>query len=232
MDTTRLGLLLPLQNLSQKLKVGERLKLHCASYSDESIYWTFTKRSLSSESVSHSSKQRLIANKTNELLIVNVTVDDNDGIYTCHSGNNSQSFDVLIVVKPYFTKPILSTNTSVAVPKLSLTCEAAGNPHPTITWFHNGVLLKDDYRVFNDGPVLNIHSLESEDDGIYQCFANNGYDEIYSAGYLTVRKQKFPIYSKPENVKCFPINHTSVEIKYTSELKVSVIPILDGNIVK
>ena len=78
----------------------------------------------------------------------------------------------------------------------SYTCQADGEPLPTISWYFNGDPLgpaNGTKYLFTDRPlttvvmsVLNVRNLESSDAGTYTCNATNVLSTDTSSGILTV----------------------------------------------
>ena len=79
----------------------------------------------------------------------------------------------------------------------SFTCQANGEPLPTISWYFNGTLLNEsdtskytitDTRSENFArEILNIMNVQSSDAGIYTCNATNVVSNDTSSGVLSVR---------------------------------------------
>ena len=78
----------------------------------------------------------------------------------------------------------------------SFTCQADGEPLPTINWYFNDAPLDEsntakymitDREIPNaDTNILNIMSVESSDVGTYTCNATNVVSSDTSSGVLTV----------------------------------------------
>ena len=78
----------------------------------------------------------------------------------------------------------------------SYTCQADGEPLPTISWYFNGDPLgpaNSTKYMFTDRPlatsvmsILNIRDLEASDAGTYTCDATNVLSTDTSSGILTV----------------------------------------------
>lgn len=51
---------------------------------------------------------------------------------------------------------------------LNLTCLATGKPEPIITWYKDGLVIKD-----RSNGIFVITKIKRRDDGIYQCYAKN-----------------------------------------------------------
>ena len=73
---------------------------------------------------------------------------------------------------------------------IQLSCTVAGDPPPTVTWYHGNhivpnedsvnVALKDDNTSLTFGPVLDSH------EGIYVCVVDNGVGQENDTIVLTV----------------------------------------------
>ena len=77
----------------------------------------------------------------------------------------------------------------------SFTCQATGEPVPTISWYFNGALLADGVthtiseRSVNTTTInstLTIMSVQTSDVGTYTCNATNVVSSDNSSGVLTV----------------------------------------------
>ena len=77
----------------------------------------------------------------------------------------------------------------------SFTCQATGEPVPTISWYYNGILLVNGAKYMITEMSLNtttisnaiaIMSVESSDVGTYTCNATNVVSSDTSSGVLTV----------------------------------------------
>lgn len=53
------------------------------------------------------------------------------------------------------------------------TCEVRGNPQPSVMWLRNAVPLSASHRLRLSRRALRVVSVGPEDDGIYQCMAEN-----------------------------------------------------------
>ena len=80
----------------------------------------------------------------------------------------------------------------------SFTCQATGEPVPTISWYFNGIPISNDTDVdkydisetsvntTTINSTLTIMSMESSDVGTYICNATNVVSSDTSSGVLTV----------------------------------------------
>ena len=77
----------------------------------------------------------------------------------------------------------------------SFTCQATGEPVPTISWYFNGTLLANgathtisetSINTTTINSILTIMSVQSSDAGTYTCNATNVVSSDTSSGVLTV----------------------------------------------
>ena len=77
----------------------------------------------------------------------------------------------------------------------SFTCQATGEPVPTISWYFNNTLLANEAKhtisetsvnTTTINSILTIMSVESSDVGTYTCNATNVVSSDASSGILTV----------------------------------------------
>ncbi|XP_052038730.1 titin isoform X6 [Apodemus sylvaticus] len=85
-----------------------------------------------------------------------------------------------------------------------LECLISGEPQPVVTWFHNGVLIKQSQKFeieeVNCSHRLYINDVNSHDSGRYQCVAENGSGIAESILDLTVEPITHREYSQLENI--------------------------------
>ena len=67
----------------------------------------------------------------------------------------------------------------------SFSCQAVGEPVPTISWYFNGSAL-DTMKFIITNNTLKIVNVESSDVGTYTCIATNVVSSDTSSGVLTV----------------------------------------------
>ncbi|KAL9964713.1 hypothetical protein ACROYT_G028392 [Oculina patagonica] len=100
----------------------------------------------------------------------------------------------------------------------TLKCNAAGDPHPNLTWKKDGVLVNQ----FNvPGYLLHLVNVQRKDAGSYRCTASNGYGEdATSVSIVGIKCNSFDCEAKKvgirlQNVDWKPAysNQTSVEYR-------------------
>lgn len=101
---------------------------------------------------------------------------------------------------------------------MSLNCSVIGNPKPEIQWYQNGKRLQYNSIINYQEPQLIIATADKEHEGIYQCFATNLNGETQIVGQITWATQSD--IKRPENVKCYPINYSTMKITFETKQKV------------
>ncbi|XP_072667194.1 titin isoform X1 [Canis lupus baileyi] len=83
-------------------------------------------------------------------------------------------------------------------------CLLSGEPKPVVTWFQNGLLLKQDqkfqFEEINFSYRLYINEINSQDSGKYKCVAENSSGTVESVSNLTVEPVTHREYSQLENI--------------------------------
>uniref|UniRef100_A0A8C2HTU7 Neural cell adhesion molecule 1b n=1 Tax=Cyprinus carpio TaxID=7962 RepID=A0A8C2HTU7_CYPCA len=173
-----------------------------------------------------------------EMTILDVTKLD-EGDYTCiaknKAGESEQELSLKVFVQPKITY-LESQTTTEMDEQVTLTCEATGDPTPTITWSfgtrvftegeqaswtrpeqHKGpdgdVLVRSDARVSS----LTLKYAQYTDAGEYLCTARNAIGETAQPVYLEVRYApkilgSVTVYTwegNPANISCEVLAHPS-----------------------
>ncbi|CAB4066111.1 TTN [Lepeophtheirus salmonis] len=118
----------------------------------------------------------------NELYISNATVND-AGQYYCYAKkeDGDKSATSSFMVKILFAPKILSLDQSTFRTgegySLEMTCTVVSQPNSKVTWYKGNEVVKLDKRVQTQTAgsrhVLIINSIESNDVGVYMCYATN-----------------------------------------------------------
>ncbi|XP_008399391.1 poliovirus receptor homolog isoform X2 [Poecilia reticulata] len=90
--------------------------------------------------------------------------------------NKTLDFDIQIYYPP------LNASIKKQPEGLVFTCEAEGNPNPTITWSRSGDILSP--SVLTQGALLTFVKESQDLAGLYQCEANNTYGSYQSFLYV------------------------------------------------
>lgn len=64
------------------------------------------------------------------------------------------------------------------------TCQVLGNPTPSVTWLHNARPLVASPRHRLSPRALRVLQVGPQDDGVYQCMAENAMGSAQASAYL------------------------------------------------
>ncbi|KAM3911489.1 vascular endothelial growth factor receptor kdr-like [Leptodactylus fuscus] len=128
------------------------------------------------------------------LTLINVTKEQ-AGQYNCsaenqYTGEKVERRSQLIVLDkqaPWVVQHLENTivNSSST---LFLECKVNGNPSPTITWLKNGYVIKRASGItllYNNS--LMIERVKKDDEGLYECHADNEMGHTNTSAYITIR---------------------------------------------
>ena len=120
--------------------------------------------------------------KDGQLSIINAEKKDS-GLYKCqasnHLGYDSAVTDLNVVELPHFTVSPPAQLQVWTIENITVRCQAAGDPQPTVTWMkENGELPAGRSKVGVDG-TLKILNPKFEDSGRYTCVASS--NEVFKA---------------------------------------------------
>uniref|UniRef100_A0A3Q1FIV5 Neural cell adhesion molecule 1b n=1 Tax=Acanthochromis polyacanthus TaxID=80966 RepID=A0A3Q1FIV5_9TELE len=177
--------------------VGQPTMLTCAvdGYPEPMVTWTRNEVDL------EAGEKYSFNEDGSEMTIMDVTKLD-EGEYTCiaknKAGEAEQELSLRVFVKPKITY-IVNQSTSEMEEQVTLTCEASGDPTPTISWSYGdhaswtrpeqhksldgNVVVRSDARVSS----LTLKYVKYTDAGQYLCTARSAIGEDYQTAYLEVR---------------------------------------------
>ncbi|XP_063154493.1 hemicentin-1 [Candoia aspera] len=114
------------------------------------------------------------------LLVIASATPYNSGEYICtainEAGNTEITYSLKVYVPPEIKDQDTVTNASVAINKLiDLLCEVSGDPFPVITWYKDDVqvLESSTLQILNNGKLLKLLKVATDDAGQYSCKATN-----------------------------------------------------------
>ncbi|KAM4701335.1 brother of CDO isoform 2-T2 [Discoglossus pictus] len=124
--------------------------------------------------VGHNKTRFLLSN-----LLIDATSEDDSGTYTCTATNGMGDggsafifYNVQVFEPPEVnmepSQPIISWGQTA-----KFTCKVKGNPQPSVVWLRNAVPLLSDLRHRLTRKMLRVYNVGPEDDGVYQCMAEN-----------------------------------------------------------
>ncbi|XP_068601864.1 neural cell adhesion molecule 1b [Brachionichthys hirsutus] len=192
--------------------VGQPAMLTCAAdgYPEPTVTWT------RNEVVLEGGEKYSFNDDGSEITIMDVSKLD-EGDYTCiaknKAGESEQELSLRVYVKPRITY-IVNQSTSEMEEQVTLTCEASGDPTPTISWSNDGHTFTEGEqahlnRIYQaswtrpeqhkslDGNVvvrsdarvssLTLKYVRYTDAGRYLCTARSAIGEDDQSAYLEVR---------------------------------------------
>uniref|UniRef100_A0A3P9HWP7 Neural cell adhesion molecule 1b n=1 Tax=Oryzias latipes TaxID=8090 RepID=A0A3P9HWP7_ORYLA len=173
--------------LNATADVGQPAKMTCAvdGFPEPMVTWT-------RNGVDLEAGEKYSFNEDgSEITIMDVTKLD-EGEYTCiaknKAGKDDKELSLRVFVKPKITY-IMNQTSSEMEEQVTLTCEASGDPTPTISWSSGdhspdgNVVVRSDARVSS----LTLKYVKYTDAGQYLCTARSAIGEDDQRAYLEVR---------------------------------------------
>ncbi|XP_071995065.1 brother of CDO isoform X2 [Engystomops pustulosus] len=141
-------------------------------------------------------------NKTRFLLtnlLIEATSEEDSGMYTCTATNgigDGGSAFIFYNVQVFEPPEVNMESTQQIVTwgqSAKFTCDVRGNPQPSVVWLRNAEPLLPSSRHRISRRILRVNSVGPEDDGIYQCVAENEVGSAQALTFLmTTRRGIFP----------------------------------------
>ncbi|CAI5448724.1 unnamed protein product [Caenorhabditis angaria] len=158
-------------------------------------------------------------------LVFNVT-QDKAGKYDCRFSTQNdidRQFNVIVEAAPYWPDgPPPNTNTSEGE-TVTFDCTTYGKPAPKVTFYKNGVELKDekDNKWLVDGTKLTIYDVKKGlngrgDNAVYQCKSENKHGYLWTNFYLNLLAFKPQLLIEPgtEEVEAVSGKSVTLECKF------------------
>nr|XP_033798331.1 brother of CDO [Geotrypetes seraphini]XP_033798332.1 brother of CDO [Geotrypetes seraphini]XP_033798333.1 brother of CDO [Geotrypetes seraphini]XP_033798334.1 brother of CDO [Geotrypetes seraphini] len=140
--------------------------------------------------VGHNKTRFLLSN-----LLIDATSEEDSGTYSCMASNGMEEagpvfiFYNVQVFEPPEVIMELSQQVITWGQSAKFICRVRGNPQPSVAWLRNSVPLVSGLRHRLSRKVLRVMSVGPEDDGIYQCMAEN---EVGSAQAIALLRTTRP----------------------------------------
>uniref|UniRef100_A0A672GE71 Brother of CDO n=1 Tax=Salarias fasciatus TaxID=181472 RepID=A0A672GE71_SALFA len=181
---------------------GQRLVLECVASGipTPQVTWEKDGRDLRS----HNNTRYLLSN-----LLIDAVAEGDSGTYVCQADNgiNSPSgatvlYDVQVFEPPQVTVELQQQEVEYGQ-TVRISCQARGKPTPSVIWLHNARPLAPSPRHRLSSRMLRVSSVGPQDDGLYQCMAENGVGSSQaSTRLITVStgitsRVKFPSVYRP-----------------------------------
>nr|XP_003469322.2 brother of CDO [Cavia porcellus] len=132
-------------------------------------------------------------NKTRFLLsnlLIDTASEEDSGTYRCMASNGvgEPGAAVILYNVQVFEPPEVTVELSqLVIPwgqSAKLTCEVRGNPPPSVLWLRNAMPLTSNQRLRLSRQALRVVSVGPEDEGVYQCMAENEVGSAHAVVHL------------------------------------------------
>lgn len=152
---------------------GETIHLLCEAASPIELLYTWYKND-----------ELLEDTNSTKLVLANIS-RENEGVYHCEVSNNrgttmSNITIVEVHQKPQIIEQPQGTQVIVGEDLVLLRCNSTGIPRPLTEWFFIPIKGGHVVRLNSTNPVLAMHNLTSESNGIYYCNVSNRHGTIQS----------------------------------------------------
>ncbi|XP_029384876.1 brother of CDO [Echeneis naucrates] len=152
---------------------GQRLVLECVASGIPTPQVTWAKDG--QDLRYHNNTRFLLSN-----LLIDAVSEGDSGTYICRADNgiNSASsatvlYDVQVFEPPQVTVE-LHQQEVVYGETVRITCQTRGKPAPSVMWLHNARPLTPTPRHRLTSRLLRVSNVGPQDEGLYQCMAENG----------------------------------------------------------
>ncbi|KTF88933.1 hypothetical protein cypCar_00022488 [Cyprinus carpio] len=162
---------------------GQRLVLECVASGIPTPQVTWAKDGLDLRN--HNNTRFLLSN-----LLIDAVSESDSGTYVCHADNGIGSassarvlYDVQVFEPPQVRVELQQKDVAWG-DTVRFSCQVRGKPAPTVVWLHNAQPLSPSPRHRMSSQVLRVLSVGPQDDGMYQCMAENGVGSSQAATRL------------------------------------------------
>ncbi|XP_061569180.1 brother of CDO isoform X2 [Cololabis saira] len=162
---------------------GQRLVLECVASGIPTPQVTWAKDG--EDLRFHNNTRFLLSN-----LLIDAAGEADSGTYICRADNGISSagsatvlYDVQVFEPPQVTVE-LQQKEVVLGETVRFICQVRGKPTPSVTWLHNAQPLAPSNRHRLNSRGLRILSVALQDEGLYQCMAENGVGSSQASARL------------------------------------------------
>ncbi|XP_026148399.1 brother of CDO isoform X2 [Mastacembelus armatus] len=162
---------------------GQRLVLECVASGIPTPHVTWAKDG--QDLRFHNNTRFLLSN-----LLIDAVDEGDSGTYACRADNGigSASSAVVLYDVQVFEPPQvmveLQQQEVVYGETVRFICQARGKPTPSVMWLHNAQPLVPSNRHRLTSRVLRVSNVGPQDDGLYQCMAENGVGSSQASARL------------------------------------------------
>ncbi len=126
---------------------------------------------------------------SNGLLKISKVKLEDSGKYLCWVNNSAgeETIQITLTVTASLTVHLQPQIQTIDVDRTAeFQCIVSGFPVEKVVWMHNGKPLTSDQRleIYSDPPRLLIKKVQKEDQGMYQCFVTNEWEQVQSTAEL------------------------------------------------
>ncbi|XP_030625449.1 brother of CDO [Chanos chanos] len=163
---------------------GQRLVLECVASGipTPQVTWVKDGRSLRDQN----NTRYLLSN-----LLIDTVGEDDSGTYVCNARNGIGSpssatvlYDVQVFEPPQVRVELQQQQEVVWGDTVRFSCQVRGKPAPSVVWLHNARPLTPSPRHRLSSQALRVLNVGPQDDGVYQCMAENGAGSSQAAAHL------------------------------------------------
>ncbi|KAI7792731.1 brother of CDO precursor, partial [Triplophysa rosa] len=162
---------------------GQRLVLECVASGIPTPQVTWAKDG--QDLRNHNNTRFLLSN-----LLIDAASESDSGTYVCHADNgigSANSATVLYEVQVFEPPQVrieLQQQDAEWGDTVRFSCHVGGKPAATVVWLHDAQPLNPSPRHRMSPQVLRVLNVGQEDDGVYQCMAENGVGSSQAATRL------------------------------------------------
>ncbi|XP_061614366.1 brother of CDO isoform X2 [Phyllopteryx taeniolatus] len=181
---------------------GQRLVLECVASGIPTPHVTWAKDG--QELRVHNNTRFLLSN-----LLIDAAAEGDSGTYACRADNGIGAavaatvlYDVQVFEPPQVAVDLQQQEAAFGE-TVRFTCQARGKPVPAVTWLHNAVPLSPSPQHRLTSRMLRVANVGPQDEGLYQCMAENGVGRSQaSARLITIStgippRAKLPLMYRP-----------------------------------
>ncbi|XP_028290528.1 brother of CDO isoform X2 [Gouania willdenowi] len=174
---------------------GQRLVLECVASGIPTPQVTWAKDG--QDLRFHNNTHFLLSN-----LLIDAVGEGDSGTYICQANNGIMSaaaatalYDVQVFEPPQVMVE-LQQQEVVYGETVRITCQARGKPAPSVMWLLNAQPLSPSPRHRLTSRVLRVSNVGPQDEGLYQCMAENGVGSSQASTRLITVSTGFPMRGK------------------------------------
>lgn len=175
-----------LKPLSQDIIEGNDVRLLCNASGNPQPKITWTRQGNSD-----------VLSSSETLLLHNLVSEDDGSVYTCrvenYLGLKQASVTITMQYKPKDTQVTISSGEVKPGDRVDITCWAHANPSPEYKFYYNNKLIR-----WSSKGVLSLTSVNTEDQGTYQCVPVNYLGDGSGASVtvtLSTGDKAFPVWA-------------------------------------